>query len=132
MQYLLVAELFPLRIRAVCSSIIMSAHFANQYGNSRAVPNMLLPTSKGGLSPAGTFWLFGAITIFGGIWVWLTVPEAAGRSLESMDELFDLPWYKIGLQGRKYAEQEENEAREKIPVAFDHVENDGNTRKVST
>ena len=32
MQYLLTAELFPLRIRAVCTSIIMCAHFLNQYG----------------------------------------------------------------------------------------------------
>lgn len=132
LQYLLVAELFPLRIRAVCTSIIMSAHFANQYGNSRAVPNMLLPTNKGGLSPAGTFWLFGAITIIGGIWVWLTIPETAGLALEEMDGLFDLPWYKIGLSGRKYADMQETEAHEKIPVTVvDHVEN-GNEQPKAT
>ena len=33
MQYLLTAELFPLRIRAVNTSIVMCFHFANQYGN---------------------------------------------------------------------------------------------------
>ena len=31
MQYLLTAELFPLRIRAVCTSIIMCAHFVSSY-----------------------------------------------------------------------------------------------------
>lgn len=99
MQYLLTAELFPLRIRALATSIAMTAHFANQYGNTRAVPNMLLPTADGGISPMGTFWCFAAVTLLGGFWVWFFVPETAGRSLESMDRLFELPWYKIGRYG---------------------------------
>ncbi|KAI0846678.1 putative MFS quinate transporter [Daldinia vernicosa] len=104
MQYLLTAELFPLRIRALSTSIVMTLHFANQYGNSRAVPNMLLPTAQGGISPMGTFWSFAAITIVGGLWVWFFVPETGGRSLESMDRLFELPWYKIGRRGNADAE----------------------------
>lgn len=36
MQYLLTAELFPLRIRALATSMAMTLHFANQYGNARA------------------------------------------------------------------------------------------------
>lgn len=129
LQYLLVAELFPLRIRAVCTSIIMSAHFANQYGNSRAVPNLLLPTSKGGFGPAGTFWFFGAVTIVGGIWVWLSVPEPAGRTLENMDALFDLPWYKIGLYGQKHAEVEVDDSTEKRGPTVVHVEGSEEARK---
>ncbi|KAL4875224.1 general substrate transporter [Aspergillus karnatakaensis] len=105
MQYLLTAELFPLRIRATCVSVMMTLHFANQYGNSRAVPNMLLPSREGGINPSGAFWTFAAITVAGGIWVWFSIPETAGRSLESMDALFQLPWYKIGLHGNKDAEQ---------------------------
>lgn len=105
MQYLLTAELFPLRIRALATSWAMTLHFANQYGNSRAVPNMLLPVAKGGISPKGTFWCFAAVTFVGGIWVWFSVPETSGRSLESMDELFELPWYKIGLHGNKHVEE---------------------------
>lgn len=113
MQYLLTAELFPLRIRAVCTSLIMCFHFANQYGNSRAVPNMLLPKSTGGIDPEGTFWFFAVITIVGGIWVWFTVPETAGRDLESMDRLFALPWYKIGVHGNKDAEDKDELVNEK-------------------
>ncbi|KAG6279159.1 hypothetical protein E4U48_000163 [Claviceps purpurea] len=107
MQYLLTAELFPLRIRALATSWAMTLHFANQYGNTRAVPNMLLPVNKGGISPHGTFWCFSAVTILGGFWVWLSVPETSGRSLESMDRLFDLPWYKIGLHGNKDADRQD-------------------------
>lgn len=104
MQYLLNAEIYPLRIRAISSSLVMCFHFVNQYGNSRAVPLMLLDHSEGGLGPAGTFWLFTAITIIGGVWAWFTIPETSGRSLEGIDKLFELPWYKIGRYGAKEAE----------------------------
>lgn len=114
MQYLLTAELFPLRIRALATSLAMTLHFANQYGNSRAVPNMLLPVSEGGISPKGTFWFFGVVTLIGGLWVWFTVPETAGRSLESMDRLFELPWYKIGRYGNQDAEERDQVVDEKM------------------
>ncbi|POR30849.1 Quinate permease [Tolypocladium paradoxum] len=117
MQYLLTAELFPLRIRAISTSWAMTLHFANQYGNSRAVPNMLLPTASGGISPSGTFWCFAAVTLVGGLWVWLFVPETAGRTLESMDRLFALPWYKIGLFGNQDAEQRDVVYNEKLAAA---------------
>ncbi|CAN8098325.1 unnamed protein product [Discula destructiva] len=126
MQYLLTAELFPLRIRAVATSIAMTAHFANQYGNSRAVPNMLLPLSDGGISPKGTFWCFAAVTLIGGFWVWFFVPETAGRTLESMDRLFELPWYKIGRYGNDDADARDEVYQSKIDEAevgdYRHVE----------
>jgi len=109
MQYLLTAELFPLRVRALATSWAMTLHFANQYGNSRAVPNMLLAPHDGGISPKGTFWCFAAVTFVGGLWVWFFVPETSGRSLESMNRLFELPWYRIGLHGNKDAEERDNQ-----------------------
>ncbi|KAJ5514599.1 Major facilitator superfamily domain general substrate transporter [Penicillium fimorum] len=106
-QYLLSSELFPLRIRGICSSITMAMHFICQYAVNRSLPEMLL--EHGGLGPHGTFYFFGVISILGGFWVWLFVPEAAGRSLETIDKMFDLPWYKIGLHGRKFAEEYDRE-----------------------
>jgi len=106
-QYLLSSELFPLRIRAVCSSITMAMHFIGQYTTNKALPVMLLYGE--GLTPSGTFYFFAAISIIGAVWVWLCIPEAAGRSLESVDKLFDLPWYKIGLHGKKVAEEFDRE-----------------------
>ncbi|KAG6240133.1 hypothetical protein E4U25_008374 [Claviceps purpurea] len=117
MQYLLTAELFPLRIRALATSSAMTLHFANQYGNTRAVPNMLLPVSDGGVSPQGTFFCFAVVTIIGGFWVWFSVPETSGRSLETMDRLFDLPWYMIGIYGNKDAELQDVEQDEKQQLA---------------
>lgn len=112
-QYLLNAEIYPLRIRAISSSMVMCFHFVNQYGNSRAVPQMLLPVSQGGLTPAGTFWLFTAITLLGLVWAWYFIPETAGLSLEQMDYLFRLRWYKIGVFGRKEAERQVAEDKER-------------------
>lgn len=117
MQYLLTAELFPMRIRALATSWAMTLHFANQYGNSRAVPNMLLPTSEGGISPKGSFWCFAAVTFVGGLWVWFSVPETSGRSLENMDRLFDLPWYRIGLYGNEDADKQDAIVDEKARAA---------------
>lgn len=74
-HYLLTAELFPLRIRAASTSIIMCFHFANQYGSTRAVPNMLSSKATGGINPSGTFWFFAVVTIVGGVWVWFTLPR---------------------------------------------------------
>jgi hypothetical protein len=65
---------------------------------------MLLENSQGGLSPKGTFWLFTAITVIGGVWAWFFIPETSGRSLEGMDNLFKLRWWQIGRFGEKDAQ----------------------------
>lgn len=77
----------------------MCFHFVNQYGNSKAVPLMLLSTPEGGLTSAGTFWFFAVVTLLGLGFVWFFLPETAGKSLEGMDEMFALPWTIIGRKG---------------------------------
>ena len=113
-QYLINAEIYPLRIRAICSSLVMCFHFVNQYGNSRAVPQMLLEPHDGGLGPAGTFWVFAVVTLLGLAFAWLFIPETAGLSLESMDSLFKLKWYQIGRMGRAHAKEEEQRELERM------------------
>lgn len=93
-QYLLGSEIFPLNIRSFAQSMVMVLHFANQYGNSKAVPKMMIA-----LKPYGAFYLFSGVLVIGLFWAWFFVPEVAGRSLESMDEIFNLPWYLIGRKG---------------------------------
>jgi Sugar (and other) transporter len=83
--------------------MIMCFHFVNQYGNSKAVPLMLL-TKAPGLKPQGAFWFFAAVTLVGLAFAWFFVPETAGKSLEGMDELFSLPWHIIGRKGAKLTE----------------------------
>lgn len=128
-QYLLNAEIYPLRIRAISSSIVMMLHFLNQYGANRAVPIMLLPLKEHGMGPAGTWWFFTAITIFSGVWAWFSIPETSQVSLEDMDRLFALPWYLIGRSGGQLrgnvgdADEEKSErvAKEGVEVQVEDV-----------
>ncbi|OJJ80606.1 uncharacterized protein ASPGLDRAFT_1502171 [Aspergillus glaucus CBS 516.65] len=94
-QYLVNAEIYPSRLRAIGSSIVMCIHFANQFGNTKAVPSMVIAMTN-----YGFFVFCTAVCILGLLWVWVFVPETAGRSLESMDALFSLPWHQIGRHGK--------------------------------
>lgn len=69
------------------------------------------------LTTYGTMFFFVAMTFIGLVWVWSVnlhsqfflcsylrsnrafIPELSGRSLEAVDAIFDLPWYKIGRFG---------------------------------
>lgn len=94
-QYLVNAEIYPSRLRAIGSSIVMCIHFANQFGNTKAVPSMVIAMTN-----YGFFVFCTAVCVLGLLWVWVFVPETAGRSLESMDALFSLPWHQIGRHGK--------------------------------
>ena len=93
-QYLINSEIYPLRLRALGGSIAMTFHFVNQYGNSKAVPLMFISMTHG-----GTMLFFSCVTAIGLAWVWFFLPETSGKSLESLDEMFNLPWYLIGRKG---------------------------------
>lgn len=93
-QYLLGSEIFPLNIRSFAQSTVMVLHFANQYGNSKALPKMMIS-----MQPYGAFYFFVGVLVISLFWAWFFVPEIAGRSLESMEEIFNLPWYLVGRKG---------------------------------
>lgn len=60
----------------------------------QAVPLMFLAMTKG-----GTMMFFSCVTALGLAWVWFFLPETSGKSLESLDAMFALPWHKIGRHG---------------------------------
>jgi hypothetical protein len=100
----------------------MCLHFVNQYGNTKAVPEMLIA-----LQSYGFFAFCAVVSFIGLVWVWFFVPELAGRSLESTDALFALPWYQVGRFGNKLAPDTSAmvvDVDEKAAVATDaqHVE----------
>ena len=47
---------------------------------------------------------FSAVTALGLVWVWFCLPELAGKSLEAIDSIFELPWYLIGRKGKELTE----------------------------
>lgn len=97
-QYLINSEIFSLDVRALFASFVMAFHFLMQYSTTRAVQPMLNSNLKG----AGTFAIFAAMSLLVALPVYLfLLPETSGKSLETIDELFDLPWYKIGRASRR-------------------------------
>ncbi|GME75521.1 unnamed protein product [Ambrosiozyma monospora] len=115
-QYLINSEVLPLRVRNLGSAIIMCFHFANQYANSKALPYMM-----SGMNTYGAFYFFVGVLALGLLFVWFFLPECSGRSLESMEELFNLPWYLIGRRGAELAPDHSEVNR--IHASNDHTGN---------
>ncbi|KAF5710992.1 transcription factor [Fusarium globosum] len=88
--YLVSAEVFPLRIRSINVSILMAVHWAMYFGCSRAMPSLLAATQR-----YGAFMFFLSICTVSLVYVYFAMPETSGRSLESMDKLFERPWYTV-------------------------------------
>ncbi|CAH2354624.1 high-affinity glucose transporter Hxt2p [[Candida] railenensis] len=93
-QYLIGSEIFPLKVRSFAQSWVMVFHFALQYSNSKALPKMMIAMNN-----SGAFFFFVGVLILALLWAWIFIPEVSGRSLESMEEIFSLPWYQIGRKG---------------------------------
>ncbi|KAK7940970.1 quinate permease [Apiospora aurea] len=88
--YLVSAEIFPLRIRSLNVAVGMAVHWANYFGCSRAMQSLLVGTDR-----YGAFVLFCSVCAVSLVYVFFAMPETAGRSLESMEKLFEKPWYKV-------------------------------------
>ena len=80
--YVVAAEIFPSRIRSVSMSWCFFLNWIVDYGLTRATPSMM---SKMGY---GTFLLYACLTYVGAAFVFFCMPEMKGRSIESMDDLF--------------------------------------------
>nr|SIP56006.1 putative Sugar Porter [Yarrowia alimentaria] len=125
-QYLINAEIYTVRHRSLACGIIMVFHFVNQYGNSKTLPYM-----RKSLTDHGTMFFFSGVILIGLAWSWFFLPEVSGRSLESIDEMFSLPWYLIGRRGHKLVPetstttqlQEDEDLAKTKKGATVHVEN---------
>ncbi|GIZ41885.1 hypothetical protein CKM354_000517400 [Cercospora kikuchii] len=87
--YVVAAEIFPARIRSFCMSFCFFTNWIVNYGITRATPNMI--TTMGW----GIFLMYAVLTYLGVGFVWLCLPETKGRSIESMDDLFQHPLWMM-------------------------------------
>jgi sugar porter (SP) family MFS transporter len=78
--WVLIAEIFPNRIRGQAVSIAVSALWIAAFVLTFTFPllNQLLKT-------AGTFWLYSAICLAGLLFILLRVPETKGKTLEQIE-----------------------------------------------
>ncbi|KAH7043174.1 putative MFS quinate transporter [Macrophomina phaseolina] len=81
-SWILIAEIFPLSIRAKGTSIGASANWMNNFIIAFIVPPMLDGIGW------GTYLFFAVWSLLGGIFIWLCMPETKGKTLEEMDAVF--------------------------------------------
>lgn len=80
--WILIAELFPNRVRETAVSIAIAALWASSFALTYSFPLL-----QNALGSSGIFLVYGGICLLGAWMVHACVPETRGRSLESMDEL---------------------------------------------
>ena len=85
--WLIISEVFPLRIRGIGASIGSLSHWL---WNAVIAFNFL--TIMNALGPARTFWLFAGIGACGVVWGYYNIPETKGHTLEQVEE----HWMKGG------------------------------------
>lgn len=127
--YIVAAEIFPTRIRSVCMSFCFFINWIVDYGITRATPNMI--TEMG----YGVFLLYALLTYTGVVFIYFCLPEMKGRSIESMDDLFQRPLWtmwkhaypteeetvRAGVK-EKVDDGDEHEMDRKDPTQTVHVE----------
>ena len=78
--WVLIAEIFPNRVRGQAVSISVSALWIACF-----LLTFTFPLLNSGLGAAGTFWLYAGICFAGFVFVLLRVPETKGKSLEQLE-----------------------------------------------
>lgn len=79
--WVLIAEIFPNRIRGAAVSVAVSALWIACF-----ILTFTFPALNAGLGPAGTFWLYASICLAGSVFVWWRVAETKGKTLEQIEE----------------------------------------------
>jgi SP family sugar porter-like MFS transporter len=79
-MWVLLAELFPNRIRGAAMSIAVLTLWSTCWALAQFFPRI-----NRALGDAGCFWLFGAICLAGFLFVWICLPETKGETLETIE-----------------------------------------------
>ncbi|KAK2016158.1 quinate permease [Colletotrichum eremochloae] len=81
-SWTLISEIFPLSIRAKGASIGASSNWINNFAVAFYVPSMLKNWEW------GTYIFFAVFLAASIVWVWFSLPETKGATLEEMDRVF--------------------------------------------
>lgn len=83
--WVLIAEIFPNRIRGAAISVAVSALWIACF-----ILTFMFPILKGAIGMAQTFWLYAVVCFAGFVFVYARVPETKGKTLETIErELVD-------------------------------------------
>ena len=79
-----VAEVFPLGLRAKGVSIGASSNWLNNFAVGMSTPDFVTA------APYGVYIFLGMMCVLGTLYVFFLVPETKNRTLDEMDELFGM------------------------------------------
>ena len=80
MTWVLIAEIFPNRVRGAAVSVAVSALWTACF-----ILTFAFPVLQSSIGIAGTFWIYAGICWAGFVFVLAKVPETRGRSLEEIE-----------------------------------------------
>ncbi len=80
--WILCSEIFPTRIRGRAMSLATFTIWTACYLVAQTFPML---NDHPAIGPAKTFWIFGACSVAAWIFIWTTVPETKGRTLEEIE-----------------------------------------------
>ena len=86
MFWLLISEIYPVKIRGQAMSIATMANWAANF-----VVTISFLTLLSAIGNAGTFFLFGGLSIVALVYFQRAVPETKDRSLQDIERDLDLP-----------------------------------------
>ncbi|MDF9831421.1 D-xylose transporter XylE [Parabacteroides sp. PF5-6] len=78
--WVLIAEIFPNKIRGQAVAIAVAAQWAANYFISSTYPAMME------FSGAFTYGFYGVMAVFSALFVWKMIPETKGKTLEQMEQ----------------------------------------------
>lgn len=81
--WLIIAEIYPLKIRGLAMSVATMANWA-----ANLVVSLTFLTLTQALGLSATFWTFGLFTVAAWLFVYFLMPETKGRTLEEIQELW--------------------------------------------
>ncbi len=78
--WVVISEIFPNRIRGAAMSVAVSSLWIACF-----VLTYTFPLLNKVLGPAGTFWLYASICVFGFVFIFFRLPETKGKTLEDIE-----------------------------------------------
>jgi sugar porter (SP) family MFS transporter len=83
--WVVISEIFPNRNRGAAMSVAVSSLWIACF-----ILTYTFPLLNKGLGPAGTFWLYASVCVFGFAFIFFRLPETKGKTLEDIErELVD-------------------------------------------